>query len=144
MRFVAALIVLALFGACAGQDQLTGDRRDVGVVTVVFTATPAQVQLGQPVRFRLRLSNNGGKTEELVTPTSQLYDFWVRKGSREVWRWSSGETFIQSVTTTDLATQATQVYTQIWHPAAAGRFTVYGEIKANGYEGPFTGKVTVR
>ncbi len=145
MKLLAAMLfALVLFGACAGQDQLTGDRRDVGVVTMVFTAMPAKVQVGQSVRFRIRLSNNGGKTEELVSPTAQLYDFWVRKGSREVWRWSAGQTFLQSVTTTALQTQATQIYTQTWHPTTTGRFTVYGEMKVNGYEGPLTGKVTVQ
>lgn len=144
MRFVAVVLLFGLCAACAGEAQVTGDRRDVGVVTVVFTATPARGQVGQPVRLRIRLSNNGGKTEHLVTPSGQLYDFWVRDRGRTVWRWSGGQAFVQQVTTTDLTTQSTTAYSEIWRPTESGRFTVYGEMKAAGYTGPMKGTVIVR
>jgi len=143
MKLLAVAAVLVVFAACAGQDLLTGDRLDVGVVTVVFTASPARVQVGSPVQFRIRLSNNGGKTEQLVSSSAQVYDFWAKAGRREVWRWSSGRVFVQSVTTTDIQTQSSVTYTEIWRPSETGRFTVYGEIKAAGYAGPMKGTVIV-
>jgi hypothetical protein len=143
-RFLVVLVTLACFVSCAGQDQLTGDRRDVGVITMVFTAMPAQVEVGQPVQLRIRLSDNAGTAQKLTSPTSQIYDFWVRDAHHEVWRWSTGQVFTQEVTTTELEGQTSQIYTQDWHPDKTGRFTVYGEVKADGFAGPLKGTVTVQ
>jgi len=144
MKIAVVALVLALFVACAAQDEVTGDRRDVGVVTVVFTAMPAQVQVGQPVRLRLRLSDNAGTAQQLVSPTAQIYDFWVRAHGREVWRWSQDQSFIQSETTTTIPGQSSQIFSEVWHPAGAGSFTVYGEVKASGFAGALKGTVIVR
>ena len=143
-RLAVVLIALTCLVSCAGADQLTGDRRDVGVITEVFTAMPAQVQVGQPVQLRIRLSDNAGTEQKLTSPTAQIYDFWVRDAHREVWRWSTGQVFTQDVTTTDLQAQTSQIFTQDWRPVKSGRFTVYGEITANGFEGPLKGTVTVQ
>ena len=124
MRLLAVAVLLALFGACAGADQVTGDRRNVGVVTVVFAVRPARVRIGQPVRLTLRVSNNGGKTEKLTSPSGKVYDFWVKKRSHEVWRWSSGRAFVQTVTET-------------------GTYTAYGVLTASGFEGPMKGTVII-
>ncbi len=142
-RLATMLVLVACFASCAGQDQLTGDRRDVGVITEVFTAMPAQVEVGQPVQLRIRLSDNAGTAQQLTSPTAQIYDFWVRKGSREVWRWSDGQVFIQSLTTTELAGQTSKIFTATWHPTGTGRFTMYAEVKASGFEQPLMGTVVV-
>jgi Intracellular proteinase inhibitor len=144
MKSIVAALVLVSFVACAGQDELTGDRRDVGVVTVVFTAMPAQVEVGQPVRLRLRLSDNAGTAQHLASPTAQLYDFWATDHGREVWRWSQDQSFVQSLTTTTIPGQSSQIYSEVWRPSSAGRFAVYGEVKADGFAGPLKGVVVVQ
>lgn len=144
MRWIATLLLVASFAACAGENTVTGDRRNVGVVTVVFTAAPARAQVGQPVRLTFRVSNNGGKVEHLTSPSAKLYDFWAKQRGREVWRWSKDMSFVQAVTTTDVESQSSKTYTEIWRPTNAGRITVYGELQSSGFTGPMTGTVMVR
>jgi hypothetical protein len=144
VKLAAVVVLLALFAGCAGQDELTGDRRDVGVVTVVFTAMPAKVQAGEVVRLRLRVSDNAGTAQQLTTRTSQLYDFWVTDRGREIWRWSRDQSFVQSVTTTELEAQSSRVFIATWDPDRIGTLKVYGEVKAQGFEGPLEGTVVVR
>jgi hypothetical protein len=79
-----------------------------------------------------------------VSSSGKLYDFWVKKGSREVWRWSSDRAFVQTVTTTDVVTQSTKTFTESWIPKETGTFTAYGELTAEGFAGPMKGKVIVQ
>ncbi len=144
MRLVAAALLIALFAACAGEAEVSGDRRNVGVMTVVFTVAPARARIGQSVRLTIRVSNNGGKMEKLVSPSGKLYDFWVKKGSEEVWRWSKDQAFIQTVTETEIPTQSTKSFTQSWDPKETGTFTAYGELTADGFAGSMKGDLEIR
>jgi hypothetical protein len=140
-----AVAVLSVFlAACAGEGLVAGDRRNVGVVTVVFTASPAHARVGQPVRLAFRISNNGGKTEKLMSPSAKLYDFWVKRGSRAVWRWSDGHAFVQTFTNLDVETQSTKTFDEFWEPKEPGTYTAYGELTADGFTGPLKGTVVVR
>jgi hypothetical protein len=144
MKLLALVVLIAAFAACAGDDLVTGDRQSVGVLTVVFTASPARVQVGQPVRLTLRVSNNGGKIEHLTSPTAMQFDFWAKDGSREVWRWSTDQVFVQTLTTTDIESQASKSFNDVWRPTEAGSFTVFGELQAEGFKGAMKGTVVVR
>jgi hypothetical protein len=144
VRAFAVAVLVALCCACAGEEQVTGDRRNIGVFTIVFTVTPARVRIGQSVRFTIRVSNNGGKTEKLDSPSGKLYDFWVKKGNEEVWRWSDDRAFVQTVTETQIPTQSTKTFTETWEPTETGAFTAYGELTAEGLTGPLKGSVDIR
>lgn len=145
MRSAAACIAAALLllTSCTGEDIVTGDRRNVGVVTVVFSARPARARVGQSVRFMLTLVNNGGAIRELEFPRKQFYDFWARRGSREVWRWSEDQVFEPSSATLKLESQRRETYAETWKPSAAGTYRVFGVVEAEGYDRPLEGTVVI-
>jgi hypothetical protein len=140
----AALVAAALvFGACAGGEAVTGDRRNIGVVSVVFSARPAKGRVGQAVRLRISLVNNSGRAEAIVFPDAQQYDFWVKRGAREVWRWSDGRLFAAASTTLDLGSQEPRMFTETWTPERAGEYDVFGTVTTKGFDRPLAGEVVV-
>ena len=144
MRFVGAVLLVVLCGACAGGDLVSGDRRSIGTVTVVLAVTPAQARLGEPVRLTFRLSNDGGAKQTLTFPSAQKYDFLVSENGRRIWRWSDGQAFAQNVTYEQIAPQATITYSENWTPQQTGSFKVSGAIEAQGFSGRFVGSVNVK
>jgi hypothetical protein len=143
MRTLAAISMALLFTACAGSSELTGDRRNVGVVTVTFTARPGRVDVGKSVLLTLRLVNNSGNEEKLTFPTSQQYDFWVTKRGKEVWRWSEDTLFAQSLTEHVLGPQSSLVLDESWTATAAGTYVVHGDVFADGYRHDMQGTLIV-
>jgi hypothetical protein len=138
---VAGLLVLAL--TCTSGSDVAGDRRVVGGVAVAFTARPARVEVGRPVRLALRLTNVGGTGKQLTFPTSQEYDFWVVRGDDEIWRWSEDRVFTQAVQRRELPAQQTITLSELWVADTAGTYVVHGEVMADGYGRDLTGRVRV-
>lgn len=122
---------------------MTGDRRNIGVVSVVFSARPARTRVGQAVRLRISLVNSSGRAEAVVFPDAQQYDFWVRRGSREVWRWSDDRSFAAAITTLDLQSQDPRMFSETWTPEREGTYDVFGTITTKGYDKPLAGEVVV-
>lgn len=87
---------------------------------------------GDTVRFTLQVTNAGTAPVELTFPTGQTFDFVVRDGDREVWRWSQGRMFTQMLQTVTLAAGETQTYTATWAPPAglSGNLQVFGTLTA--------------
>jgi hypothetical protein len=143
-RTAAVLAATALLlGACAGGEAVTGDRRNVGVVSVVFSARPARGRVGQAVALRISLVNNSGQTQAVAFPDAQQYDFWAKRGSREVWRWSDGRLFAAATTTLELASQEPRMFSETWTPEQAGEYDVFGTVTSKGYDRPLAGEVVV-
>lgn len=139
---LAASAVLVL-GGCASGEAVTGDRRNVGVVSVVFSARPARVQVGQVVRLQLRLVNNGGTPQEVAFDNGQRYDFWVELDGRTVWRWSRDRAFDAARHTLRLASQEPQTFVEPWTAEASGAYRVLGVVTADGFDRPLDGEVVV-
>lgn len=133
----------AFLGGCVGGDAITGDRRNVGVVSMVFSARPARVRLGEVVHLSLRLFNNAGTSQDVTFPREQIYDFWAERDGREVWRWSSDRTFGSSSVTLTLESQSPETYTEPWTPTDSGSYEVFGSFASGEYERPLGGKVIV-
>lgn len=140
---LAGAAVLAILTSCAGGADVSGDRRVVGGVNVSFTVTPARVEVGNPVRFTMRLTNNGGRTESLEFASGQLYDFWVTDGDDEVWRWSEDRLFSQALEKRQIPTQDSLTFTETWRSEGTGTYIAHGALKAKGYERELTGEVVV-
>ena len=137
------VVVVVLLASCAGGEAVTGDRRNVGVVSVVFSARPARGRVGQPVRLRISLINNSGRAEAVRFRDAQQYDFWVKRGAREVWRWSEGRLFAAAMTTLDLSSQEPQMFSETWTPDRSGSYEVFGHVTSNGYDKPLSGRVEI-
>lgn len=142
-RVIAVACIFAVLGACAGSDEVSGDRRVVGGVTVTFTVRPARVDVGRTVRFALRVTNIQGRRTELTFPTSKQYDFWVTRGRDEVWRWSDGRVFTPSVEKRTIDPQGAISLEEPWPASPAGSYTVHGELQADGFRRELTGKLRV-
>jgi hypothetical protein len=129
---IAATAVLAL--ACAPRSRATtpadAEQR---------TATPAaEGQLattllperrGTDAVFQLTVENTSAKLVELRFPSGHTHDFVVLDAAeREVWRWSEGRMFTQTLQTKQLKRGDVMAYDATWSDAPAGRYTVVATV----------------
>jgi hypothetical protein len=142
-RLVALMCVLSVLTACAGSDEVSGDRRVVGNVSVTFSVRPARVEVGRTVSFTLRVINLGGRAAQLTFPTSKQYDFWVTRGENETWRWSDEKLFTQAIEKRTIGPQSAITLSEPWAAGPAGTYTVHGELQADGYRRALTGELRV-
>lgn len=143
-RFIAAACVVAvLLTACASSEEVSGDRRVVGGLTLTFSVRPARVEVGKTVRFTLRVTNIAGRVADLEFPSSQQYDFWVTRGDTEVWRWSDGRVFTPTVGRRTIDPQSAITLAEPWAATPAGNYTVHGELRAEGFDRALSGALRV-
>jgi hypothetical protein len=129
--------------SCAGGAEVSGDRRIVGDATMSFLITPSRVEVGKAVRFALRVTNTGGRPEELRFASGQLYDFWVTDGAKEVWRWSDDRRFTQATQERSIPSQDSLTLEESWRSEGTGTLIAHGLLKAEGYDRELTGKLRV-
>jgi hypothetical protein len=144
MKRLAGALAFVLLACCSSSSNMSGERRDVGSVTVTFTVVPSQAKPGQSVRLTIRLVNNGGTSTTLTFPTSQKYDFWVTDGRTVVWRWSDGRMFTPQLTRQDLGGQTGLVFAESWIASRTGKLIAHAEFKADTYQGEMRGDLTVQ
>ena len=77
---------------------------------------PAEpVKLGEPVKMKLVLRNNGNEAVTLRFNTSQRYDFIVRSEDDEViWQWSHGKAFLQVIGEKKIDPHDELVFEETW------------------------------
>jgi hypothetical protein len=139
----AVLCMLVASAACSSASNMSGERRNVGSVTMTFTVVPTKAKQGQTVHLTVRLVNNGGTSTDLTFATSQKYDFWITDGTTELWRWSAGRMFTQDVNRQELGGQTGAVFAESWAASKTGKLTAHAELKAQTYGGEMKGALTV-
>jgi len=88
------------------------------------------------VRFALVVKNVGGKHAELNFADGQAYDFVVTDSAgREVWQWSNGRIFTQSVRNKQLGAGESMRVSESWdkHNASPGHYSVTATLKSSNY-----------
>jgi hypothetical protein len=141
---VLAVVAVAIAcTACASSSDVAGERRNVGNVTVTFTAVPARAKRGQSVRLTIRLLNNSGQPTTLTFGSSQRYDFWITSGSREVWRWSAGRMFTQDIGHQELAGQTGASFAESWPATEGGKLVAHARLTAESYDDDMTAQIAV-
>lgn len=87
---------------------------------------------GGAVLFMLQVTNTAEEPIPLDFSSGQSYDFVVRDGEREVWRWSADQMFTQALRSEVVAPGETLTYEATWTPPAglSGEFTVTGRLTA--------------
>lgn len=142
-----ASVIVAVFmlasAACASSSDVTGERRNVGSVTMTFTAVPARAKRGQTVRLTIRLVNNAGRPTTLTFPSSQKYDFWVTSGTREIWRWSADRMFAQEITHHELQGQTGTTFSEGWPATERGKLVAHARLTAETYGEDMSAEVDV-
>jgi hypothetical protein len=73
------------------------------------------------VRFVLQVTNPTNGPVRIAFTSGLSHDFIVRDGAREVWRWSAGRSFVQSMVSLSLPAGETRTYAEVWRPAASLR-----------------------
>jgi hypothetical protein len=86
-------------------------------------AASLDVKVGEEVTFTFHVTNSSAKRVELRFPSGQTHDLAVTDAQgREVWRWSQGRMFTQSMQNKILGAGDTLTFTETWHPEHPGSY----------------------
>lgn len=97
-------------------------------------ASSLDVTVGESVQFSLHVTNSSNKRVELRFPSGQTHDVTVLDPQgREVWRWSRGRMFTQSMQNKVLAASDTLTFTERWHPEHSGTYTAVATLMSENY-----------
>jgi hypothetical protein len=88
-------------------------------------ATTLALSVSSTVDLRLHITNGTSKKIELTFPSGQTHDFYILDSTgREVWRWSAGRMFTQSVQNKLIDAGGTVSYAESWDgPLPPGEYT---------------------
>lgn len=93
----------------------------------------ATFRKGAPVVLVLIVQNRGKAPARFSLPSAQLYDFWIERDGREVWRWSADRAFAAVVTEVEIPVGETRIFRETWTQTdAAGRQVPRGSYAARG------------
>lgn len=116
-----ALALVAALAACVPPPAPAPGPVEAGAPAEPL-ASSLQVEAGaDSVRFVLQVTNVSAAPLALVFGSGQTYDFAVRDGARELWRWSAGRGFTQAVREETLAPGETRTFAESWRPPAEAR-----------------------
>jgi hypothetical protein len=97
-------------------------------------AATLDVKVGQDVTFAFHVTNSSNKRVELRFPSGQTHDVVVLDPQgREVWRWSHGRMFTQSMQNKILGASDTLTFTETWRPEHAGTYTAVASLLSENY-----------
>jgi hypothetical protein len=117
----------------AATSRVTKRRPKKGDTTRVDAAV-AVAPHADGVHLSLRVVNLDSKQLEIDFPNGQTRDFVVLDASgTEVWRWSRGRLFTQTVQNKFLSGGDTAVYEERWRPAGPGRYTVVATLRSKNF-----------
>ena len=97
-------------------------------------AASLDVKVGDEVKFKFHVTNSSPKRVELRFPNGQTHDVVVFDAQgREVWRWSRGRMFTQSMQNKVLASSDTLTFTESWHPDHPGTYTAVASLLSQNF-----------
>ena len=92
------------------------------------------VTVGEEVRFAFHVTNSSTKRVELRFPSGQTHDVIVLDSQgREVWRWSAGRMFTQSMQTKLIGAADTVTFSETWKPQNPGTFTAVARLLSENF-----------
>jgi hypothetical protein len=100
-----------------------------------LTASVDVAHSGHDVSITFHVTNPSERKLEVDFLDGKTHDVAVLDpAGREVWRWSVGQLFTQSVRNTPLDARETVTFTVRWHrPTARGAFVAVGDLTSNNY-----------
>jgi hypothetical protein len=119
-----------------------GEYIDTGHGSAPLTSTTQVNVLNDGVNFVVTVTNNSAKKIELTFPDGQTHDVSVHDAAgSEIWRWSTGQMFTQSLRNHSLAPHATLSYSMHWRrPQVHGPLIATGSLTSANF--PITSSVT--
>jgi len=112
---IAVIFLLVSTVAC-NRAVLRGGLRDkqpVGLILQLKTDRDEYAQ-GEPISLVLTVTNSGSHIISLSFPSSQIYDFVVRRQGKEIWRWSGDRMFAAVLTELKLNPGESRTYPESW------------------------------
>jgi hypothetical protein len=102
--------------------------------TAAVDASLAVIPVDDGVRLDLQLVNRSTHRVEIDFPDGRTRDFAIYDASgREVWRWSRGRLFTQTVQNKFLGAGDTTFYHGRWEGAAPGMYTAVAILRSQNY-----------
>ena len=141
-RIIFGLMCVAVLAFACGPRPNTGDVAGTphgSHARANTTSGPALIStLGVTVKNGVKMSfrvvNEGTKRLEVNFPSGQTHDVVVVDSlGREVWRWSSGRMFTQTLQNKVLHASDTLDYDAEWRNAPAGRYTAIATLASENY-----------
>ena len=98
-------------------------------------ASSLSVRVQDGVALALRVTNSSDKQLEINFPGGQTYEFRVvDAGGRELWRWSEGRMFTQSLQNRLLGAGETLTFEEQWKaPVAHGKFVAIATLLSDNH-----------
>jgi hypothetical protein len=122
-----AIAALLNTGAASQQKAVVTN----GDVSYTLTTDKAVYGIDDPVDLTFTVSNTGKSDVTFQFPTTQNYDFVIKRGDTELARWSLGQTFINQPTSVTLAGGHAFSFDTRWlqkdqdsHPVPPGTYTL--------------------
>jgi len=142
-RFIAPLCCAAAVAfACGPRSHSSAvafavpvKKRTVTVPDGPTVTSTLRVRVEKGVALSLQVTNSGAKRTEINFPNGQMYDFLVLDSTgREVWRWSEGRLFTQSLQNRLLDAGETLTFEERWAAAEShGEFTAVATLKSDNH-----------
>ena len=129
---VALFVLASACGPRARSAEAAAHKRVDGGPPV---ASSLDVQLADDVQFAFHVTNSAAKCLELTFPNGLTHDIVVLdEGGREVWRWSEGRMFTQTLQNHILERDETVSYGAQWRPDALhGSFVAVASLRSENY-----------
>jgi hypothetical protein len=97
-------------------------------------AASLDVKVKVGVRFGFRVLNTSDKKLEVNFPSGQTHELVVLDTlGREVWRWSAGRMFTQTLQNKVLRTSDSLEYDALWNDAPRGRYVAVATLESKNY-----------
>ncbi len=111
------------------------DARSTIPASSVLTSNMDVSVVNDDVHFVVTITNPSDKKLELTFPNGQTHDVTVHDAvGTEIWRWSTGQMFTQSLRNRPLEAHATLTYSMHWRrPDAHGPLTAVGTLTSTNY-----------
>ena len=134
--FLASGAVLAF--ACGprprGADAITARTAKPKARESVALSSRLAVNVRDGVAFDFVVTNDGSKKIEVNFPNGQTHELVVLDTlGREVWRWSNGHMFTQSLQNKVLRSSDTLVWEERWRNAPAGRYVAVATLASQNF-----------
>lgn len=111
------LLAVPLATACGPRSRSAEPERN-DAVSGPPVAASLDVIVADGLELAFRVTNNAARKQELRFPSGQTHDFVVvDSAGREVWRWSEGRMFTQSLQNRILESNASLTWQARWRPA---------------------------
>ncbi len=141
MAVAGLCLAAALAAISCGREQDAGrgggaaERPGADSVTVYVDIRERGYAALERIPMRLVVRNETRRTLRFAFPTSQRFDFMVKKDKKTVWRWSEGRSFAGSPGRLMLAPGDSLVYEYVWdgrledgRPPRLGRYRAAGRL----------------